>query len=152
MQKGAIIVGHKRYQLWRIWSSDQPLVLFVLLNPSLGDASQDDPTIKRLIQFTKNMQMGGFYLGNLYANITPFPKALYQNLPTNDLVNQAHVMQMAENCQKVVYAWGQKESEPLWLQKRIPEAWCFGRTAHGSPKHPLYLPGSTPLELFRAAN
>lgn len=149
LQKGAVISGQKRYRLWRIWESNQPLLLFILLNPSTGNGSQDDPTIRRLIQFTKKMNMGGFYLGNLYANITPSPKMLYDQLLSIDPINQEHVIQMAQSCQKIIYAWGQKEKEPMWLKNNIKEAWCFGFTASGSPKHPLYLPGSTSLKIYR---
>ncbi len=34
-----------RYALWRTWSPSQPSVMFIGLNPSTADESQDDPTI-----------------------------------------------------------------------------------------------------------
>ena len=71
-----------RYSLKRIWDNDKPKVLFIMLNPSLADNYQDDPTIRRLIKFAKLYGYGGFYVGNLFSYITPYPselldKALY---------------------------------------------------------------------------
>ena len=74
MEQGAISVKGKRYRLWRIWAEERPLVLFLLLNPSIGDASQNDPTIKRLIFFAQAQGYGGFYLGSLYAQNYPYQK------------------------------------------------------------------------------
>ena len=34
-----------RYRLWREWDDSLPSCLFVMLNPSTADATQDDPTI-----------------------------------------------------------------------------------------------------------
>ena len=60
MEQGAISIKGKRYRLWRIWDEDRPLVLFLLLNPSIGDATQNDPTIKRLIFFAQTQPKSEF--------------------------------------------------------------------------------------------
>ena len=65
-----------RYSLKRIWDNDKPKVLFIMLNPSLADNYQDDPTIRRLIKFAKLYGYGGFYVGNLFSYITPYPSEL----------------------------------------------------------------------------
>ncbi len=98
MNKGAIIstCGQYRYQLWRIWNEDKPLVLFVCLNPSTADARQDDPTIRRLTGFAYQLGYGGFYLGNLFAFRSTYPS----DLPAaNDPVgpdNTNHLLAMYE--------------------------------------------------------
>lgn len=149
LQKGAIIKKSKRYRLWRIWDAEKPKVLYILLNPSVGNATQDDPTIRRLYYFTEKMNLGGFYVGNLYANITPYPKELYQKKLGRDRTNLRHITAMSNHCKKVVYAWGQREKEPLWLRTIISEPLCFGLTKKGSPKHPLYLNKQTQCIPFR---
>ena len=48
-----------------------------MLNPSLADEKSDDPTIRRLISFTKKFNYGGFLVGNIYfLQLTPYPKEL----------------------------------------------------------------------------
>lgn len=145
MEKGAVLYRGKRYQLWRIWDASLPLVLFVLLNPSVGDAAQDDPTLRRLVYFAKKFGFGGFYVGNLYAEITPYPKTLYLKQPRREKKNLTHLKEMLSHCERVVFAWGRTEPLPLWLDEMVENAWCFGFTANGRPKHPLYLPNETTL-------
>ncbi len=38
---------------------------------------EDDSTVRRLNYFTKKFGFGGFYVGNIYPHITPFPNVLY---------------------------------------------------------------------------
>jgi hypothetical protein len=73
MIRGAIKNKKNRYQLWRIWNEEKPLILFILLNPSNADEKNDDKTVKKLIGFTKIFEYGGFYLGNLYSLTTSTP-------------------------------------------------------------------------------
>ncbi len=37
-----------RYSLTRIWDERKPKIMFVMLNPSTADGTQDDPTIRHL--------------------------------------------------------------------------------------------------------
>ena len=116
MKKGATGLKEKRYRLWRIWAEDRPLILFLLLNPSWGDATHNDPTIKRLLFFAKELGYGGFYLGNLYAHITPYPKALLNMDLNPEEENIKHIKEMLSLCQDVAYAWGNNGSYPDWLK------------------------------------
>ena len=148
MEQGAVSVKDKRYRLWRIWAEDQPLVLFLLLNPSIGDATKDDPTIKRLIFFAQAQGYGGFYLGNLYAHMTPYPKELPQFNLYTERKNKHHIQNMLLLCQDVVFAWGNHGQLPQWLSALVENPLCFGQNKNGSPKHPLYLAKSTRLVPF----
>lgn len=56
-----------RYSLWRIWNADKPFVLFIGLNPSAADENEDDPTIRRCINFARRWGYGGLYMANLFA-------------------------------------------------------------------------------------
>src|SRR5690606_11273664 len=42
-----------RYALWRIWDEQRPTVTWVMLNPSTADEQADDPTIRRVLGFTR---------------------------------------------------------------------------------------------------
>ena len=56
MNKGAKLSDDKlyRYSLWRIWDDKKPYVLFIGLNPSTADETEDDPTIRRCIGFAES--------------------------------------------------------------------------------------------------
>ena len=54
-----------RYKLSRHWDLNKPQILYIMLNPSIGNESIDDPTIRRLLSFTKKLDYGGFFVGNL---------------------------------------------------------------------------------------
>ena len=56
-----------RYALWRVWGDRENLVLFICLNPSTADETENDPTLNRCIGFAKSFGYGGLLLGNLFA-------------------------------------------------------------------------------------
>ena len=64
-----------RYSLWRVWDESLPFVLFIGLNPSTADEIEDDPTIRRCINFTKEWGYGGMCMGMKYLQI--LKKLLY---------------------------------------------------------------------------
>ncbi len=103
MQTGAELSPCKayRYALWRRWS-DAPPVLFVMLNPSTADESQDDPTIRRCISFAKQWGHGGIIVGNLFAFRSPYP---------NDLQTAADPIGPENN---------------LWLERLAKQSTCSG--------------------------
>jgi Protein of unknown function (DUF1643) len=67
MDSGAVIsdCGRYRYSLWRIWNASAVRVMFIGLNPSTADATQDDPTIRRCVEFARSWGFGGIYVQSL---------------------------------------------------------------------------------------
>ena len=61
MKKSAIIseCGQFRYRLDRVCDETKDKVCFVMLNPSTADATLDDPTIRRCIDFARRLDKGG---------------------------------------------------------------------------------------------
>ena len=147
--KGAVIERERRYQLWRIWEQEKPLLLFILLNPSLADADANDRTVAKLIHFSKNWGYGGFYLGNLHSFISSNPKRLEPHVIPHEKVNVFHLKKMKSKCEKVIFGWGNSGKTPLWLKEMITDPLCFGTNQNGSPKHPLYLSYKTLLTPFK---
>ena len=100
MIKGAIKDKENRYQLWRIWNQEKPLILFILLNPSNADHKNDDKTVKKLIGFTKKFEFGGFYLGNLYSLVatTPSPDRFIKDEDRNI----KHIQIMKKNAKELL--------------------------------------------------
>ncbi|HEC24975.1 MAG TPA: DUF1643 domain-containing protein, partial [bacterium] len=56
-----------RYALWRTWDELKPCAMFIGLNPSTADETEDDPTIKRCINYSKDWGYGGLCMVNLFA-------------------------------------------------------------------------------------
>ena len=137
-----------RYKLSRHWDLNKPQILYIMLNPSIGNESIDDPTIRRLLSFTKKFDYGGFFVGNLFTYITPNPKTLDTSIGlTNKNLNV--LTNLVSKADEVVYAWGNSIEEPNELKKLISNPMCFGKNLNGTPKHPLYLPSSSRLESYR---
>jgi len=138
-----------RYSLKRIWDNDKPKVLFIMLNPSLADNYQDDPTIRRLIKFAKLYGYGGFYVGNLFSYITSYPKDLVDKDLSFCNKNLKEIRKMISLSKEVVYGWGNSFEEPDWLKKIISNPKCFGKNKNKTPKHPLYLSYNHKLVNYR---
>tara|TARA_Y100001935_G_scaffold142546_1_gene117812 strand:- start:204 stop:665 length:462 start_codon:yes stop_codon:yes gene_type:complete len=138
----------ERFSLSRIWDQKKPKLLYIMLNPSIADDKRDDPTIKRLIFFTKKFRYGGFYVTNLFTQITPYPKELnMDNLSKKN--NFKIINDLIKKSDSIVYAWGNLVSEPRDLLEIIDSPLCFGKNLNGTPKHPLYLPSNSKLLKFR---
>ena len=138
----------ERFSLSRIWSSKKPKVLYIMLNPSYADDEIDDPTIKRLIFFSKKFKFGGFYVTNLFTQITPYPKLL--NIDSSITNNNLKVIKdLVLKSKTIVYAWGNLKNEPKEFLSIIDNPLCFKKNLNGTPRHPLYLPSSSELESFR---
>ena len=119
-----------------------------MLNPSLANNSEDDRTIKKLNYFTKKFGFGGFYVGNIYPHITPYPKILYSLNLSQSKKNYFYIDSMIKKSKKTVFAWGNCKERPLWVEALVKNPLCFGHNKNGSPKHPLYLPKTTSLVKF----
>tara|TARA_B100001057_G_scaffold324177_1_gene324379 strand:- start:4327 stop:4782 length:456 start_codon:yes stop_codon:yes gene_type:complete len=128
-----------RYLLRRVWDTEKKKLLFIMLNPSQADSKKDDPTIRRLISFSKKWGYGGFSVCNLYSYITSHPKILYNTPQIFDNKNKSFIKRQIKNSDCVIYAWGNTEVEPDWLKKIVKTCYCLGLNKNGTPKHPLYL-------------
>ena len=56
-----------RYALTRIWDETGPYAMFICLNPSTADEIQDDPTVRRCINFAKSWGFAGVCMTNIFA-------------------------------------------------------------------------------------
>ena len=76
--KGAIFSANKKYRylLWRCWNPELPKVLFIGLNPSTANATDNDATTRRIDSLSKQLGFGGFVLGNCFPYIATNPKDL----------------------------------------------------------------------------
>ncbi|WP_142805393.1 DUF1643 domain-containing protein [Tepidiphilus sp. J10] len=153
MQTGAEFSPCKtyRYALWRRWS-DAPPVLFVMLNPSTANESQDDPTIRRCISFAKQWGHGGIIVGNLFAFRSPYPTDLQTATDPIGPENNHWLERLAKQSTAVVGAWGNHGTlmnRGQEVAALFPSMLCLGLTKLGQPRHPLYVPATTSLTSVR---
>lgn len=127
--------------------------MFIGLNPSRANEHFNDPTITRLINFSKGWGYDGMYMANLFAWRDPNPGFLKQfgvlNF-TNWVGDHTDewLRIMALDSSRIVFCWGswkniEIRSKPV--ENEFAGYWCFGKNADGSPKHPLYLKATTQL-------
>ena len=138
----------ERYSLKREWDKSKNKILYIMLNPSLADDNNDDPTIRRLINFSKKFNYGGFLVGNIYSTISPNPKEVDKSDGISDR-NLVELLKLINQVEEIVYAWGNNAYEPEFLKDLVSNPKCFGKNLNGTPKHPLYLPSSSKLESYR---
>ncbi len=143
--------GKYRYMLGRIWDKSKRLVLYIGINPNTADDTIDNPTITRLIGFSKEFGYGGMIVVNLFAYRTPNPKDLLLVEDPVGPLNESSLLTFGVTCDDVVFMWG--DSPTLGRDKGViemfPNALCFGVSRAGNPKHPLYLKAGTSLQPFK---
>ncbi len=135
-----------RYRLGRTWGEGRK-VAFIMLNPSTADASEDDPTIRRCMNFAKAWGFGGMEVANLFAFRTAFPLALFEAQDPVGPYNDRALLETANNVDEIVCAWGAhgdflgQDSHARGLLEDYM-LYCLKLTAKGQPGHPLYLKAS----------
>lgn len=155
MRTGAVFSDCRtwRYALWREWDEIASQLVVIGLNPSTADEMQDDPTIRRCIGFAKREGLGKLVMLNLFAFRATQPRDMFAAIdpigPQTDTVLRAYATD--PRTAVVVAAWGgngtpERVAEVASIFSRLE---CFGRNKDGSPKHPLYLKGDTPIVPFR---
>lgn len=154
----AVIEGMHRYSLSRTWDNNKAAVMFIGVNPSRADATYNDATIIRCINFAKSWGYGSLWFGNLYSYRTPYPTELVLNLETacNDKTDYELGL-MIQKSDRVICAWGSWTFEGFKERARMvhdlvrmlhKNPYCLGTNKDGQPKHPLYLASTTQMQLY----
>lgn len=169
LEKDAIIVDNHRLMLTRVWGepgqAPKPLTV-VGLNPSDADAEQDDPTIRRVVDFANRWGFNTLFMANLFTFRTPSPKALWK--AEESIVHPAS-LQCALNAMRMskmlLLAWGTGvDAKVIMKYDAVIKAYatafesalvtgckgpmCLGLNKDGSPVHPLYQPSSAEPKQF----
>lgn len=144
--------GQYRYSLSRNWGDGQKTILFIGLNPSIADASIDDPTVRRLIGFCKQWGYDGFSVCNLFAYRATEPKDMMSAADPIGETNDEILLGLASGADKIVFCWGSLggfNDRSALLANKLKDfkskTYVFGHNKNGEPKHPLYLSYKTEL-------
>lgn len=150
--------GQYRYQFSCKWGDAERYVTFIMLNPSIGNQDRPDPTLRKCINYAKKWGYDGIKVANLFAYISTNPKRLREVDDPVGVDNNQHILEMIEDSEQVILAWGQSIRSPF-VKRRIQEvmyllrerdSYCLKRTVDGKyPKHPLFLKGDLVPEVFQ---
>ena len=138
--------GQYRYRLSRLWG-DGPAVLWLMLNPSTADATQNDPTVERCERRARAAGYGQLLVANIFALRSTDPKALYQHDSPVGAENDWYIERMAEQAQLVICGWGNHGryrrrgvNVMRTLQATGYKPHALRMTKARQPNHPLYVP------------
>lgn len=138
-----------RYQLREVWDTGKPIVLWLLMNPSVACTEYSDPTLRKTGKFARFWGYGGQFVGNVYAYRATHKDRLLEVVDPIGPKNDEMILEMAAEAKTVVLAYGQP---PKALRSRGQKVVallhdhpgiCYLRLAQdGTPVHPLYLPAT----------
>ncbi len=157
---GAVFSADRRhrYRLWRTWDATKPPLTFVMLNPSIADEEDNDPTVERCQRRAAEMGFGGLRVANIFALCSTDPSVLYSDPDPVGPDNDAAILDQAKEAGLVVCAWGThgnlhgRGAAVLALLRAggvVPHYLVLN--ADGTPKHPLYVAYDTKPQPFPAA-
>ena len=144
-------------QLMRRWLGPvfpERYILFIGMNPSTADASVNDPTCAREWTFARREGFEAMTKANVGDYRATEPKMLLApGVEASSPGNLPAIRKAAAGAERVVMCHGKLNralapaGEVLIAAMRADGVplWCFGTNGDGSPKHPLYLRGDTPL-------
>lgn len=135
--------GTWRYSLQRHWDSELPKATFVMLNPSVANAHQDDPTTTQCLKRVVKAGYGRYEAVNLFALVSTDPQALRSYPDPVGPDNDEYIRAAADKADMIVVAWGNlgylqgRADHVLNDVLRSRELWCLGQNRNGTPRFPL---------------
>lgn len=143
-----------RYAFARCWRDQDPLWLWVGLNPGTGDTEQRRrPTLERCVAWSTGWAAGGLLIANLFGARSKTPKALRSMQDPTGPHNDAALSALSAMAESTVVAWGGRST---FVSNRaravvpiLKDPRCLGTTAGGQPRHPLYVASKTLLRPWR---
>ena len=148
-----------RYRLWRGWGNPEHRVCWVMLNPSMADEGDDDPTIRKCTGFSRKWGFGALDVVNLFALVSTDPMGLLTAADPVGPENDEAIRDAFHGAHRVVLAWGSHNAKVMRLvatrRSSIPTliaAMChdvghLGLTQDGAPRHPSRIAYATRFEL-----
>lgn len=141
----AVMRGRYRYALTRRVGIASERACWIMLNPSTADHTSNDPTIRRVINFSHAWGCGNVVVVNLFALRSTSPKKLRWDPDPVGPENDDWIRAAVDASDLVVCAWGAggslfgRDREVIeHLRGRGCELFCVSSTSKGAPAHPLY--------------
>ncbi len=96
-----------RYQLLEVWDKSKPLVLWLLMNPSVACTEFSDPTLRKTGKFARAWGYGGQLVGNVHAYRATDKNRLLEVADPIGPENDRMILEMATQAKTIVLAYGQ---------------------------------------------
>jgi len=155
---GQVALNGHRFALWRhvgdslVHATDR-IACWIMLNPSTADANKDDPTMRRVSDFSRRWGYNWVTVGNLWPHRTSKPVELRSWLARRDefveratTESESWVADMVERAHMVIVAWGAHGDHNArgtrmldFLCEQGVEPYALALTKSGAPSHPLRL-------------
>ena len=117
--------------------------VFIGLNPSTADEVEDDPTIRRCVDYAKRWGYGALCMVNLFAYRETDPNVMKAQVRPVGADNDRWLLACAKDAGIVVAAWGTHgthlQRDQAVKQLLVGKLSCLGQTKGGHPKHPLFI-------------
>lgn len=117
--------------------------MFVGLNPSTADEIEDDPTIRRCVDYAKRWGYSALCMVNLFAYRATKPTMMKAHATPVGADNDRWLVELAKDAGIIVAAWGVKgthmQRDKAVMTLLADKLSCLGKTKGGHPKHPLYV-------------
>jgi len=140
-----------RYAFGRWWGATDlaEADVWVLLNPATGDTERRRrPTLDRIVARSRADGKAGVVVVNLFAHRHTDPKALRATAHPVGEANDDALRLLTGRGARTIAAWGaggRLHGRSAQVAAVLKEPLCLGTTRRGEPRHPLYVPASTPL-------
>ena len=138
-----------RLSLSEVWNPAQPLIMWLMMNPSVATVTHADRTLLKTGKFSRLWGFGGQIVGNVHAYRATDAKRLLTVADPVGPGNDAALLQMARRTKVTILAYGQppkplraRAASVVQMLDEAGIATAYLRLAKdGTPCHPLYLPG-----------
>lgn len=145
-----------RYVLERVLNENEKTCMFIGLNPSTADETNDDPTVRRCINFVRAWGYGTLLMTNIFAYRSTDPKKLYEVEDPVGNENDWWLVECRTRSSLVVGAWGNigtyhDRGKQVITLISAHQLRCLGVTKTLQPRHPLYLRGDLFSMLYEDA-
>lgn len=133
-------------------------IMWICMNPSVASATDNDPTVARIEDFSMRWDFDGLVLVNVCDFRATKPDALLApGMVPCSKGNLPLIRNTAKEAQRIVCAWGNLHRDLVHYAVDVESAlradghtlYALGTNAGGSPKHPLYVKGDTKLIEFK---
>lgn len=153
-----------RYTLKRVWDPSKPLVMWVMMNPSVATETGDDRTVAKCQRYARAWGYGGMVVGNSFAYRCTDQERLLEVPDPIGPEDDRYLLEMAKQAACVVLALGTPRAPELRARatevtRLLTEAGvpltALRLSKEGRPVHPLYLPASLtpqPLAALKAGS